>query len=242
MIHFFRKTRKKLAEDNQFFKYTRYAIGEILLVVIGILIALQINNWNEERKSELRELSLLRELRTNLETNIQNLESDIVKQRNSIKYFDYILRLPVDRLPYSDSLPRSLSTASYAPDVVLTASAFETFKSEGLDLIKNDSLRREILNLFEVAYPTLMQETRRLEDQLWPAVVIPLYQKHFSSDMDQWIPNDYEQWLDDKEFFNMLSFRKTLRQFSTNIKLETVDKTSEVIRLIDEELEARGDH
>jgi len=51
MIPFFRKIRKKMADDNQFFKYSRYAIGEIVLVVIGILIALQINTWNEERKN-----------------------------------------------------------------------------------------------------------------------------------------------------------------------------------------------
>ena len=49
MINFFRQIRKKLADDNKPLKYTRYAIGEIVLVVIGILIALQINNWNEER-------------------------------------------------------------------------------------------------------------------------------------------------------------------------------------------------
>jgi hypothetical protein len=59
MINFFRKTRKKLADDNQFLKYSRYAIGEIVLVVVGILIALQINNWNEERKSLERERALL---------------------------------------------------------------------------------------------------------------------------------------------------------------------------------------
>lgn len=52
MINFFRRIRKQLADDNQFFKYSRYAIGEILLVVIGILIALQINNWNERRSQK----------------------------------------------------------------------------------------------------------------------------------------------------------------------------------------------
>ncbi len=50
MIPLFRKIRKKMADDNKPMKYARYAIGEIILVVIGILIALQINNWNEERK------------------------------------------------------------------------------------------------------------------------------------------------------------------------------------------------
>ena len=50
MIGLFRKIRKKLSDDNKPFKYLRYAIGEIFLVVIGILIALQVNNWNEIRK------------------------------------------------------------------------------------------------------------------------------------------------------------------------------------------------
>jgi hypothetical protein len=48
MVKFFRKIRQKLLSENKFSKYFIYAIGEIVLVVIGILIALQINNWNEE--------------------------------------------------------------------------------------------------------------------------------------------------------------------------------------------------
>ena len=51
MIPFFRKIRKKMADDNKPMKYMRYAVGEIALVVIGILIALQINTWNEGRKN-----------------------------------------------------------------------------------------------------------------------------------------------------------------------------------------------
>ena len=53
MIKFFRKIRQKLLTENKFSKYLIYAIGEIVLVVIGILIALQVNNWNEIRKSKL---------------------------------------------------------------------------------------------------------------------------------------------------------------------------------------------
>ena len=51
MLKFFRNIRKKLASENKVASYLRYAIGEIILVVIGILIALQVNNWNEQRKS-----------------------------------------------------------------------------------------------------------------------------------------------------------------------------------------------
>ena len=50
MIGFFRKIRKKFADDNKPLKYARYAVGEIVLVMIGILLALQVNNWNEARK------------------------------------------------------------------------------------------------------------------------------------------------------------------------------------------------
>ena len=52
MIPVYRKIRKKMADDNRPLKYARYAIGEIVLVVIGILIALQINTWNEGRKEK----------------------------------------------------------------------------------------------------------------------------------------------------------------------------------------------
>ena len=50
MLRFFRNIRKELAAENKVMAYLRYAIGEIILVAIGILIALQINNWNERRK------------------------------------------------------------------------------------------------------------------------------------------------------------------------------------------------
>ena len=54
MINFFRKIRKQLADQNKPLKYFSYAFGEIVLVMIGILLALQVNNWNEERKDQRR--------------------------------------------------------------------------------------------------------------------------------------------------------------------------------------------
>lgn len=59
MIKFFRKIRQKLLAENNFSKYLMYAVGEIILVVIGILIALQINTWNEYKKDRVEEKDIL---------------------------------------------------------------------------------------------------------------------------------------------------------------------------------------
>ena len=80
MLPFFRKIRWRLAADNQFFKYSRYAIGEIVLVVIGILIALYINNWNENRKIEAKILDLFKEVQVDLITNLEQIEMAITFQ------------------------------------------------------------------------------------------------------------------------------------------------------------------
>jgi len=79
MIPFFRKIRKKMADDNKPMKYARYAIGEIVLVVIGILIALQINNWNEERLDKIQEKKLIRNINQEFANNLKNLDSTIAR-------------------------------------------------------------------------------------------------------------------------------------------------------------------
>lgn len=77
MFRFFSKIRYKLASENKLGKYLRYAIGEILLVVIGILIALQVNNWNEERKQHAAFKNTLEALKEDLYYNIDEANSDI---------------------------------------------------------------------------------------------------------------------------------------------------------------------
>jgi len=98
MIKFFRKIRQRLLTENKFSKYLLYAIGEIILVVIGILIALQINNWNEVRKTEQRLNNFL--------TEIQNdLSDDILKANDFIEDYiakDSILRnIRLDKISFS---------------------------------------------------------------------------------------------------------------------------------------------
>lgn len=74
MIKFFRKIRQRLLSENKFSKYLIYAIGEIVLVVIGILIALQINNWNQRHSDKAKFMTLLHELATNLTREVDESE------------------------------------------------------------------------------------------------------------------------------------------------------------------------
>jgi hypothetical protein len=76
MIKFFRKIRYNLMEKNKTGKYLKYAIGEIILVVIGILIALQINNWNSAQKDIGKEQQILLSLKEEFKQNIKELSFD----------------------------------------------------------------------------------------------------------------------------------------------------------------------
>jgi hypothetical protein len=95
MLKLFRRLRQDLLTKNKFSKYLLYAIGEILLVVIGILIALQVDSWNEERKLRIEEKILLRQLKDDYSVNLEQLDSKIATRKvliNSSKdlltYFD----------------------------------------------------------------------------------------------------------------------------------------------------------
>ncbi|WP_223033794.1 DUF6090 family protein [Hanstruepera marina] len=77
MLKFFRRIRQNLLAENKTGKYLKYAIGEIILVVIGILIALQINNWNETRKTEVEEQKILKQLKNEYQKNLVQLDEKI---------------------------------------------------------------------------------------------------------------------------------------------------------------------
>ncbi|HKK12081.1 MAG TPA: DUF6090 family protein, partial [Flavobacteriaceae bacterium] len=107
MIRFFQNIRKQLATENKVGSYMRYAIGEIVLVVLGILIALYINNWNEQRKTENRIVEILKEVQNDLGKNIleadkaigyyKSMKSKIMLILNDELTYDYYKTFPFSK-------------------------------------------------------------------------------------------------------------------------------------------------
>lgn len=99
MIKFFRKIRQQLLTENKLSKYLMYALGEVVLVVIGILIALQINNWNERQKVKHEKEVLIKSMITDFEISRTRLESSISQIDNLIYRTETFLSLS-----YKDNL------------------------------------------------------------------------------------------------------------------------------------------
>jgi len=148
MLTFFRRIRKGLLDGGSTSKYLIYAIGEIALVVIGILIALQINNWNESRKDRVKEKEVLEDLYENLTLNSRLLE-EYLNEYNEFNLSSEIILSAIDnKLPYSDTLQvhfhrsRMLNFRGFLPK-----SGFESLKNSGFDLLTFESLKKEVKGL-----------------------------------------------------------------------------------------------
>lgn len=148
MIKLFRKIRQKLLSENKFSKYLIYAVGEIILVVIGILIALGINSWNENRKQEIIENKYINDL-------IQDLENDLVNLTEIISFMqtkNNSKNLVESLLDENSELPDSTTFHFYKQWEIIgmfTPSnvTFEDLKNSGnLTIIRNLDLRRSIVS------------------------------------------------------------------------------------------------
>lgn len=163
MIKFFRKIRKKLADDNKPLKYFRYAIGEIVLVVIGILFALQINNWNTQQSLKQRGAELLSGIRSDLQKDTVDINENILAYQKILVSDSMLLHHLVDKQPLTTQIETIiLELSSYDAKLDLYTNFYETLKQEGLSRVDNKEIRNKIASLYGWFYPnTIYAENQR---------------------------------------------------------------------------------
>ena len=154
MIKFFRKIRQNLLTENKFSKYIIYAIGEIILVVIGILIALQINNWNENNKLESKRTQLVERLTIELNREVENIKYRIDFAENINNSVTTLMNLFGETISENkhkeiDSL-LPWTTLDYELTFQLNT-LLEARDNGQISLIKSDSLRTNLYELITLA-------------------------------------------------------------------------------------------
>lgn len=165
MLKLFRKIRYDLMEKNQKGKYLKYAIGEIVLVVIGILIALQINTWNEERIAGINEQLALKNLRQDFTYNYQTLDSTLTSVRENIAVQFRILDHtgnkpePISRTEFNKCLNRLADINEYYPR---NGYLDDLVNSGSLGIIKNQELRNK-LSSWSPTFEYIKSRERELE-------------------------------------------------------------------------------
>jgi hypothetical protein len=168
-----------LANENQFIKYSRYAIGEILLVVVGILIALQVNNWNEERKDRLIEIKTLKEIKSNLKLDLEEIRNDIDGMDRVVASMNNLESIKEQE----DVQFENAGGLRVRPHFEPNKSGYELLTAKGVDIVTNDSLRNRISLLYERTYPYYNKyETEYV--QFHALRIMPALLKYFDMDFD----------------------------------------------------------
>jgi len=152
MINFFRKIRYDLMDKNKTGKYFKYAIGEIILVVIGILIALSINNWNEKRKDRIIENDYLKRIHLELQKDTIYFKKRIQFTKNQVKaYYSFIhtmYDIQQTKEDYSKLLLIGVKWNSDKP--IINDIAFKEITNSGkFDIIRKNEIKESILNYYK---------------------------------------------------------------------------------------------
>lgn len=218
--------------DGNLKRYLIYAVGEIILIVTGILLALQINNWNEANKSNRKEQIFLQKLHEELISNASILKKDIAYNEQMIDRIEYILQHFHNDLTCSDSFAHLLPMMTWTYQLTLVSSAFESLKSSGFDIIKSNQLKLKIIALFDHEYSSATQWINELsieKHREFRAVFIGFPRGD--------IAHNYEVILADDRLYNLLVTYKGWKEALGNRVTILLNNTNQLRALVQDELQ-----
>ena len=240
MIKFFRSIRKNLLMENKTGKYFKYAIGEILLVIIGILIAVSINGWNEDRKLAIEEQSLLKDLKQEMELNLKSLETVITQHEESLEAAEEMVKLFEDRDAFNkmpvetfwELCGKMETNSTYDPQSGILNSLINSGR---LSLFSNKELKYLLASFKELTVDAF-EDTHAIQKER-PPLMHKFLMDGYEKKNSKIISYNFKKSYDNEEFrvYTWLYFITTRRGGLTeerNLKLEL----EKIINLINQEI------
>ncbi|NOQ75283.1 MAG: hypothetical protein GQ574_24945 [Crocinitomix sp.] len=240
MIKFFRKIRKKLLTENKFSKYLIYAFGEIILVVIGILIALSINNWNEAKKDRDYEVKMLSEIEKGLRLDLSNLHEHYEGYTTLKKTVDHFSKLTNDHVIFADSMLSDLWKLNWGKYLQFNRGPYDALKSSGIDRVSNDSIRNQLINFFDFSLLEFQSEidhtTRRYRSNV--DLLLSFREAPFLDEYNNWVVNRVPEDILQKPKFVWLLSDIDYRVWSSKSAIETfTPRIEELIQSVKNEID-----
>ena len=227
-------------------KYFKYAIGEIVLVVIGILIALQINNWNEQRLNNKKEITYLKEIKVNLNDDIKTIDRVVEFNETKSILTDsmfYVLGHQTDPEDYMPSILRYMYTLTYYDVFEPNRIAFENMvAAENVDLISDRPLRTKLSQYYKREFNNTTQESvKQRARQLGDYVAIAGFNNQSVKTLINHESNlkdisEVALHKDPKVYAYLFSMLMTTQSQSETL-VETQHNIRELIKLIDQQIQ-----
>jgi len=238
MFRFFRQLRHKLLAGSHFRRYLLYAVGEIVLVVIGILIALQVNSWQEAKERREREIEALSQLKEALDPEISDLQMNVDAIEGALRSIKIVRNHLESHLPFTDSLAYHFGNSSRAMGYIINSGVYEQIKSSGIDLISSDSLRNRILTHYDVNTSYLVDIENILVHNHNNTIVRPIMIRKFDYSWftNPAFPNDYSALENDSEFLSVLKTTAEINRFQLSRTRAVLKSAKELQEAIEEEL------
>jgi hypothetical protein len=242
MISLFRKIRQSLLKQQKVTQYLAYAVGEIFLVVIGILIALQINTWNELKKIRQYEVKMLKELKATLERDRGYFSSQIPRLTNKQNAANRLLLMLENKEENLDTLNKYFLNLRFEILFQYNSGAYGSIKSGGIDKISNDSVRAKMAGIYEFLIPRSEKifESLSRSEEVETDLIEALTQRKINT-MESGEKSIQNRFSDPKaiyqdEFLHLIQIQKR-NTFVTKSRLEDLlPPMDELIQLLEAEL------
>jgi len=242
MILFMRRIRQRLLADSKFTKYLIYVIGEIVLIVVGILVALSIDNWNNDNQERETEIAILEEMKNNLKIDLNDIRLNIDMNKTSFRSNDQVLVSLEDTERDIDSLNFFYSHLTLSTMLDINNSSYENLKSFGFHIIKNDSLRIKITEHYTVTY-VFLSNMENVIYSIQSDKILPLVLKNIITDTTfiSARPINREALAKNHEFVESIKYSRQWFGFMVGLYEDAELKILALMDQIDKEVENRSD-